>query len=140
MIINHLLLTSSGACELSIYQAVVSIFFKVMTDVRVLNLRYEYTTISLQVRANDIYDGIDEGYESSRDEISSVSSYNPMREPFHRTFGSSLSFQSSAAKSGRFSMKDSPFTEGERLSLSSNVAHPGLSVAEVLYDSAGGFL
>ncbi|XP_023514696.1 uncharacterized protein LOC111778917 [Cucurbita pepo subsp. pepo] len=90
------------------------------------------------VRANDIYDGIDEGYESSRDEISSVSSYNPMREPFHRTFGSSLSFQSSAAKSGRFSMKDSPFTEGERLSLSSNVAHPGLSVAEVLYDSADG--
>lgn len=70
--------------------------------------------------------------------MSSVSSYNPMREPFHRTFGSSLSFQSSAARS-RSSIRDAPFIEGERFSLSSNVAHPRLSVAEVLYDSAGGF-
>ncbi|KAG7013397.1 hypothetical protein SDJN02_23563 [Cucurbita argyrosperma subsp. argyrosperma] len=85
------------------------------------------------IRANDIYDGIDEGYDSSRDEISSVSSYNPMREPFHRTFGSSLSLQSSA---GRSSIKDAPFIEGERLSLSPNVARPRVSVAEVLYDSA----
>ncbi|XP_008455607.2 uncharacterized protein LOC103495739 isoform X2 [Cucumis melo] len=84
------------------------------------------------IRANDIYAGIDEGYDSSRDEISSVSSYNPMREPFHRTFGSSLSLQSSA---GRSSIKIAPFIEGERLSLSSNVARPRVSVAEVLYES-----
>ena len=60
-----------------------------------------------------------------------------MREPFHRTFGSSLSLQSSA---GRSSIKDARFIEGERLSLSPNVARPRVSVAEVLYDSAGGFI
>lgn len=86
------------------------------------------------IRANDIYDGIDEGYDSSRDEISSVSSYNPMREPFHRTFGSSLSLQSSVGRSGRSSIKVAPFMEGDRLSLSSNVARPQVSVAEVLYE------
>lgn len=51
------------------------------------------------VRGNDIYDGVEEGYDSSRDEISSVSSYNPTRENIHRTFGSSLSLQSSIARS-----------------------------------------
>lgn len=76
------------------------------------------------VRANDIYDGIEEGYESSKDEISSVSSYNPLKD---RTFGSSISLQSYAARSS--------FKEGERTSLSSNLALPRLSVAEVLYAS-----
>lgn len=106
----------------------------------VLFIWYEYTTFSLQIRANDIYDGIDEGYDSSRDEISSVSSYNPMREPFHRTFGSSLSLQSSVGRSGRSSIKVAPFMEGDRLSLSSNVARPQVSVAEVLYEPTGGFI
>ncbi|XP_021831846.1 uncharacterized protein LOC110771804 [Prunus avium] len=83
------------------------------------------------VRANDTYDGgVEEGYESSRDEISSVSSYNPMKEHINRTFGSSLSLQSA-----RSSNKDSPYLEGERTSLSSNLALPQLSVAEVLYDT-----
>ncbi|XP_008232286.1 PREDICTED: uncharacterized protein LOC103331443 isoform X1 [Prunus mume] len=82
------------------------------------------------VRANDTYDGVEEGYESSRDEISSVSSYNPMKENINRTFGSSLSLQSA-----RSSNKDSPYLEGERTSLSSNLALPQLSVAEVLYDT-----
>ncbi|KAL5538220.1 hypothetical protein UlMin_046192 [Ulmus minor] len=85
------------------------------------------------VRANDIYDGLEEGYESSRDEISSVSSYNPMKENLNR-FGSSLSLQSYAARS---SFKDAAYLEGERKSLSSNLALPRLSVAEVLYDSCG---
>ncbi|KAB8653880.1 hypothetical protein FH972_026175 [Carpinus fangiana] len=89
------------------------------------------------VRANDIYDGIEEGYESSKDEISSVSSYNPMKEHVQRTFGSSLSLQSSAARS---STKDLPYVEGERTSLSSNVPLPQLSVAEVLYDSSADVL
>lgn len=84
------------------------------------------------VRANDIDDGIEEGYESSKDEISSVSSYNPMKEHVQRIFGSSLSLQSSMARS---STKDVPYLEGERTSLSSNVALPQLSVAEVVFDS-----
>lgn len=86
----------------------------------------------MQVRANDIYDGIEEGYESSKDEISSVSSYNPLKD---RTFGSSMSLQSYAARS---SFKDGAYLEGERTSLSSNLALPRLSVAEVLYDSGAG--
>ncbi|KAF5749880.1 hypothetical protein HS088_TW03G00206 [Tripterygium wilfordii] len=80
-------------------------------------------------RANDVYDGVEEGYESSRDEISSVSSYNPNRESMYKAFGSSLSLQSSMARS---SSKDAQFFEGERASLSLNL--PRLSVAEVLYD------
>ncbi|XP_022743149.1 uncharacterized protein LOC111294180 isoform X4 [Durio zibethinus] len=72
----------------------------------------------LQARVSDMYDGVEEGYESSRDEISSVSSYNPSKENLYKTFGSSLSLQST-----------------DRLSLSSNVGLPRLSVAEVLHDS-----
>lgn len=87
------------------------------------------------MRANDTDDGVEEGYESSRDEISSVSSYNPMKEHINRTFGSSLSLQSA-----RSSNKDSPYLEGERTSLSSNLALPQLSVAEVLYDTGAGKL
>lgn len=87
------------------------------------------------MRVNDIDDVIEEGYESSRDEISSVSSYNPMKEHLNRTFGSSVSLQSA-----RSSNKDSPFLEGERTSLSSSLALPQLSVAEVLYDTGAGEL
>ncbi|KAJ6378324.1 hypothetical protein OIU78_028550 [Salix suchowensis] len=81
-------------------------------------------------RANDLDDGVEEGYGSLRDEISSVSSYNPNRESMHETFGSSLSLQSVA----RSSNKDASFTEGRRRSLST-LALPPLSTAEVLYDS-----
>lgn len=81
-------------------------------------------------RANDLDDGVEEGHESLRDEISSVSSYNPNRESIHKTFGSSLSLQSVA----RSSNKDASFTEGGRRSLST-LALPRLSAAEVLYDS-----
>lgn len=52
-------------------------------------------------RANEIYDGAEEDYDSSKDEISSVSSYNPSRESIHKTFGSSLSLQGSASRSFR---------------------------------------
>ncbi|KAG5545019.1 hypothetical protein RHGRI_017476 [Rhododendron griersonianum] len=47
---------------------------------------------------NETYDGVEEGYESSRDEISSVSSYNPTKENLHTAFGSSLSLQSSVGR------------------------------------------
>lgn len=50
------------------------------------------------IRANETYDGIEEDYESSRDEISSVSSYNPARESVHKAFGTSLSLQSSSSR------------------------------------------
>lgn len=90
-------------------------------------MRFAYT----QIRANDIYDAVEEGYESSKDEISSVSSYNPLKD---RTFGSSLSLQSYG---GRLSFKDGA-VEGERTSLSSNLPLHRLSAAEVLYDSEAG--
>ncbi|KAF4359892.1 hypothetical protein G4B88_000885 [Cannabis sativa] len=89
------------------------------------------------VRANDIYDGVEEGYESSKDEISSVSSYNPTKDGINRTFGSSFSLQSYAA---RLSFKDSGYLEGDRTSLSSNLAVPRLSAAEVMYDSGNDLL
>lgn len=60
-----------------------------------------------------------------------------MREQVHRTFGSSLSLQSSAARS---STKDIPYLEGERTSLSSNVPLTRLSVAEVVHDASSGEL
>ncbi|CAO2814034.1 unnamed protein product [Amaranthus hypochondriacus] len=53
------------------------------------------------VRANDIYDGGEEGYDSSRDDVLSVSSYNPSRDSIYKAFGSSLSLQGSASRSFR---------------------------------------
>ncbi|KAG5037507.1 hypothetical protein AAZX31_07G114800 [Glycine max] len=89
------------------------------------------------IRANDMYDGVEDGYDSSRDDISSVSSYNPMRESLHRGFGSSLSLRSSSARS---LSRDASTLEGFRTSLSSNMALPRLSVAEVLSDSGADVL
>ncbi|KAF2321505.1 hypothetical protein GH714_000160 [Hevea brasiliensis] len=82
-------------------------------------------------RANYIDNGVEEGYDSSRDEISSVSSYNPTKESIHKTFGSSLSLQSFGARSSNV---DASHIEGGRTSLSI-LAPPRLSVAEVLYAS-----
>ncbi|KAK8613409.1 hypothetical protein V6N13_101171 [Hibiscus sabdariffa] len=82
-------------------------------------------------RVSELYDGIEEGYESSRDEISSVSSFNHSKEHLYKTL-SSLSLQSSAARS---SNRDGPYHDGDRLSLYSNVGLPRLSIAEVLHDS-----
>ncbi|PPS03754.1 hypothetical protein GOBAR_AA16926 [Gossypium barbadense] len=59
------------------------------------------------------------------------------RKIINRTFGSSLSLQSSAARS---SFRDGPYYDGDRLSLSSNVGLPRLSVAEVLHDSSADVL
>lgn len=87
----------------------------------------EMTADTDWARANETYDGPEDGYESSRDEVSSVSSYNASKESLHKTFGSSLSLQSSATRS---------YME-ERSSISSYMPLPRLSVAEVLYDSTG---
>ncbi|GMJ06720.1 Loss of TGN [Hibiscus trionum] len=82
-------------------------------------------------RVSELYDSIEEGYESSRDEISSVSSFNLSKEHLYKTL-SSLSLQSSAARS---SNRDGLYHDGDLLSLSSNVGLPRLSIAEVLHDS-----
>ncbi|CAA0809896.1 Unknown protein [Striga hermonthica] len=84
-------------------------------------------------KANETSDEAEEGYESSRDEILSVSSYNPMKDDLNKPFGSSLSLQSFAARS---SNRGSLYVEG-RASISSNMGIPPLSVAEVSQDSAG---
>lgn len=88
------------------------------------------------MRINDAYDGAEEGYESSRDEILSVSSFNPMKENLHKTL-SSFSLQSFAARS---SNKDNAYFEGERTSISSNMAPPQVSASEVIYDSSADVL
>lgn len=85
---------------------------------------------------NEDFGGVEDGYESSRDEIMSVSSYNHMKEDLNKSFGSSLSLQSFAAKS---STRGSLYVEG-RSSISSNLALPRLTVSELLHDSAGGKL
>ncbi|XP_073022016.1 uncharacterized protein [Primulina eburnea] len=50
-------------------------------------------------KVNEAFDEVEEGYASSRDDISSVSSFNHMKEDVYKTFGSSLSLQSFAARS-----------------------------------------
>ena len=88
------------------------------------------------MKANEIFDGVEEGYESSKDEVLSVSSYNATKEDLHKAFGSSLSLQSSVARS---SSKDLTYLEG-RASISSHLALPRLSVPEAFHDSSGGKL
>ncbi|PPD78786.1 hypothetical protein GOBAR_DD24287 [Gossypium barbadense] len=83
-------------------------------------------------RVSDTNDGVEEGYESSRDEISSVSSYNPLKENLFKSFRSSLSFESTTARS---SNRDGPYHDIDYSSLPSNVGLHRLSVAEVMHDS-----
>ncbi|KAL8467262.1 hypothetical protein ACS0TY_036111 [Phlomoides rotata] len=78
-------------------------------------------------KVNEDFGGVEDGYESSRDEIMSVSSYSHL----NKSFGSSLSLQSFAAKT---STRGSLYVEG-RSSISSNLALPRLAVAELLHDS-----
>lgn len=86
-------------------------------------------------RANETSDDYEEGYDSSRDEISSVSSYNPTRGNSDFAFRSSLSLQSMIT---RVSQTEAQNT-GERSSFPSYMPLSQLSVAEVLDDSNGGF-
>ncbi|MBA0772681.1 hypothetical protein Gotri_008020 [Gossypium trilobum] len=84
-------------------------------------------------RVSDTNDGVEEGYESPRDEISSVSSYNPLKENLFKSFRSSLSFESTTARS---SNRDGPYHDIDYSSLPSNVGLHRLSVAEVMHDSS----
>ncbi|KAG9440928.1 hypothetical protein H6P81_021093 [Aristolochia fimbriata] len=88
------------------------------------------------VRSNEL-DGIEEGYDSSKDEIASVSSYNPSRGNLSRDFGSSFSLQSQAP---RPSNREGLNVQVERLSVSSCAALPQLLATEVLHDSSGDVL
>ncbi|KAI3814009.1 hypothetical protein L1987_18748 [Smallanthus sonchifolius] len=82
-------------------------------------------------RANETFDGIEEDHESQRDDVSSVSSYNLARGSLQKAFGSSLSLQSSAARSS----KDVPYHD-QKSTISSYMALPHLPAAEVLYGSS----
>ncbi|XP_058070712.1 uncharacterized protein LOC131219487 isoform X5 [Magnolia sinica] len=87
-----------------------------------------------QARANEISDAVEEGYESSRDEISSVSSYNPTKGNIDMAFRNSLSLQSPAP---RLSSAEAPYILRERSNFPSWMTPPQLSVAEVSYDTSG---
>ncbi|XXG46690.1 hypothetical protein AAC387_Pa02g1470 [Persea americana] len=82
-------------------------------------------------RASEIPDGLEEGYESSRDEISSVSSYNPARGTIDLTFRNSLSLQLPARRS---SSQDFSNIQGEYSGAPSYMMLPQLSMAEALQD------
>ncbi|ESQ30466.1 hypothetical protein EUTSA_v10011376mg [Eutrema salsugineum] len=79
-------------------------------------------------RANDPYDSGEDGYDSSRDEILSVSSY-PNKGNLNRAFGSSLSLNSGP----RLSMKETSYIEG--VGSSPKMMLSQLSAAVVSYDS-----
>ncbi|CDY66873.1 BnaAnng23150D [Brassica napus] len=80
------------------------------------------------IRANDAYDNGEDGYDSSRDEISSVSSY-PNKGNLNRTFGSSSSLNSGP----RLSMKGTSYIE-EGVGSSPKEIVSQLSAAVVSYD------
>ncbi|XP_039118221.1 uncharacterized protein LOC120254145 [Dioscorea cayenensis subsp. rotundata] len=87
-------------------------------------------------RANEIVEGFEEGYDSSRDEISSVSSYNPTKGNLDLSFRSSLSLQSMATKA---SNNEALYSQGARTS-SSYIPISQLLVAEVIDDPGAGFV
>lgn len=95
----------------------------------------EYLLLHAQARASEIPDGLEEGYESSRDEISSVSSYNPARGNIDLTFRNSLSLQSPARRS---SSQDFSNIQGEYSGAPSYMMLPQLSMAEALQDPTRG--
>ncbi|XP_074570871.1 uncharacterized protein LOC141827506 [Curcuma longa] len=87
------------------------------------------------IRANENIDVVEEGYDSSKDEVSSISSYNPNRGnpdlPYH-----TLSLQSIAS---RLSNNDFHQLQSER-TVPSYVPLTQLSVAEVMDDSGAGVI
>ncbi|XP_073117879.1 uncharacterized protein [Elaeis guineensis] len=89
------------------------------------------------VRANENLDGLEEGYDSSRDEVSSVSSYNPTKGNADLTPRNSLSLQSIAST---LSNNEFQYFHGIRSGFPSYNPLPRLSVAEVVDDPGGGLL
>ncbi|PKU86783.1 uncharacterized protein LOC110095378 [Dendrobium catenatum] len=84
------------------------------------------------VQANDFLDVYEEGYDSSRDEVSSVSSYTPARGNIDLAVKKSSSSQSISA---RFSSTEYQYAQGERSSHLSYIPLSKLSVAEVVDNS-----
>lgn len=87
------------------------------------------------VRANENLDVLDEEYDSSKDEVSSVSSYNPSRGNFDMPYRSSLSLQSIAS---RLSSNDFHNFQADRTTVPSHVPLAQLSVAEAIDDPGAG--
>uniref|UniRef100_A0A1D1XLL4 Retrograde Golgi transport protein RGP1 n=1 Tax=Anthurium amnicola TaxID=1678845 RepID=A0A1D1XLL4_9ARAE len=84
------------------------------------------------VRAIETVDGFEEGYDSSRDEISSVSSYNPTKGNLELALRNSLSLQSIASRPYYVEGRQS---QGEPSHLNSYMTLSQLSVAEVTDDA-----
>uniref|UniRef100_M8BK98 Uncharacterized protein n=1 Tax=Aegilops tauschii TaxID=37682 RepID=M8BK98_AEGTA len=114
------LLNEEGSFPLSIEQ--LSIFWREKDDE------------SEWIKANDNTD-LEEGYDSSKDEVSSVSSYNPSKSNMDfpiRTSTSTLSLSS------RLSMNEALYSQGERPTFPSYNAIPRFSVSEISDDHGGG--
>lgn len=80
-------------------------------------------------RANEISDGFEEGYESSKDDVSSVSSYNPTKGSSDMPLRSSLSLQSMITKVSN--------NDGQVSRCPSYIQLSSLSVAEIMDDHSG---
>lgn len=84
------------------------------------------------VQANEFLDGFEEGYDSSRDEVSSISSYTPARGNIDLALKKSLSSQSISA---RHSSNEYQYAQGERPTHLSCMPLSKLSIAEVVDNS-----
>ncbi|XP_020579400.1 uncharacterized protein LOC110024027 [Phalaenopsis equestris] len=84
------------------------------------------------VLANEFLDGFEEGYDSSRDEVSSVSSYTPARGNIDLAVKKSLSSESISA---RLSSSEYQYAQGERSTHLSYMPLSKLSIAEVIDNS-----
>ncbi|KAJ6825044.1 uncharacterized protein M6B38_378265 [Iris pallida] len=89
------------------------------------------------VRANDISDELEEGYDSSRDDVSSVSSFIPTRRSADMACKSSLSLQSMVT---RASNTESQYPQGDCSNLPTYIPLSRLSVAEIIDDRSGGLV
>nr|CAB3488629.1 unnamed protein product [Digitaria exilis] len=85
-------------------------------------------------KANDNAD-LEEGYDSSKDEVSSVSSYNPSKANAEFSMRNSLSMQS---LSSRLSTSEPFYNQAERPNFPLYTPIPRLSVSEISDDNDGG--
>jgi len=95
-----------------------------------LLLSHKKYLLSWQTRANEISDGLEEEYESSKDDVSSVSSYNPSKGTNDMAFRSSLSLQSMVTRVSN--------SEAQRSNFPAYIPLSQLSVAEIVDDPSGG--
>jgi len=91
-------------------------------------------SLLLQVKANDNAD-LEEGYDSSKDEVSSVSSYNPSKANPEFSLRNSFSMQS---LSSRLSTSEPFYNQAEQPNFPSYSPIPRLSVSEISDDHDGG--